>query len=165
MSADDPHIELDDGEPEDPAAALGAALARSRKHAHAAIAEALSCLRALIDAASLATSGVPADRHGLLRQLAGTLGDAAEGLASEVDSTEVIEAVAVALDGEILRWEVRAEDDPDARAVLRAFLGVRELLWELGIRRDRGTRARGPVVARPRQRVQRVHVQGSPPSA
>jgi hypothetical protein len=165
LSADDPHIERDDSQPDDPAAALEAALARSRRHARAALSEALACLRALLDAASLATQGVPAEGHGLLRQLARTLGDAAEGLAPEVDGTEIIDAVATALDEEIARWEVRAEGDPDARAVLRAFLGVREVLWELGVRRDRGTRARGPAVVRPRERVQRVHVQGAPPSA
>jgi hypothetical protein len=165
LSADDPHIEHDESAPEDPSAALEAALARSRGHARAALSEALACLRALLDAASLATHGVPAEGHGLLRRLATALADAAEGLAPEVDGTEIIDAVAAALDEEIARWEVRAEGDPDARAVLRAFLGVRELLWELGIRRDRGTRARGPAVARPRERVQRVHVQAAPPSA
>ena len=165
MSAEDPQLEHDEGAPEDPAAALDAALARSREHARAAVSETLSCLRALLDAASLATSGVPAEGHGLLRQLASALGDAAEGLTPNVDGNEIVEAVAAALDDEIVRWEVRAEGDPDARAVLRAFLGVRELLWELGIRRDRNTRARGPSVARPREGVQRVHVRGAPPSA
>jgi uncharacterized protein with PhoU and TrkA domain len=165
LSADDPQIEHDEDAADDASAALEDALARSRQHARSALSESVSCLRALLEAASLASSGMPAEVHSLLRQLASALGQAADGLAPDVDSNEVIGAVAAALDEEIMRWEVRAEADPDARAVLRAFLGVREILWELGIRRDRGTRARGPSVARPRERVQRVHVQGPPPSA
>jgi len=73
---------------------------------------------------------------------------------------------AVALDAEIARWEKRAAADGDARAVLRAFLGLRELLWEVGVRprpepaappAARGRKA-GPD--RPQGRVQRVHVEG-----
>lgn len=39
-----------------------------------------------------------------------------------------------ALEAEILRWETRSKTDPDARPVLRAFLGLREILWEFGVR-------------------------------
>lgn len=167
MSADDPHLERDEHDTKDPSDELQAALERSRRHARTAISEALACLGALLDAASLATSGAPADAHGLLRQLAATLADAAAGLAPAGKGDELVDTVAAALDDEIARWERRAETDPDARAVLRAFLGVRELLWELGVRRQGGTRARGTRVARPQrqeqrqQRVQRVHVQGA----
>ena len=162
MSADDPQTERDE---EDPQAQLAAALARSRTHGRAALSEALACLGALLDAASLATTGVPADANGLLQSLMRSLADVAQGLAPEGAGAPLVDAVAAALDEEIERWERRAEDDPDARAVLRAFLGVREVLWELGVRRQSGTRARAPVVVRPRQRVQRVPVQGASPSA
>ena len=43
-------------------------------------------------------------------------------------------AVLDALDGEITRWEGRSRTDPEARPVLRAFLGVREILWEITAR-------------------------------
>ena len=39
-----------------------------------------------------------------------------------------------ALAREIARWEMRSKSDQAARPVLRAFLGLRELLWELGMR-------------------------------
>lgn len=46
------------------------------------------------------------------------------------------EPLEVALEAEIKRWEQRSQTDPDARPVLRAFLGLRELLWELGLGRE-----------------------------
>ncbi len=46
------------------------------------------------------------------------------------------EPLATALEAEIKRWESRSQTDPDARPVLRAFLGLRELLWEIGVGRD-----------------------------
>jgi hypothetical protein len=65
-----------------------------------------------------------------------------------------MDEVAAALDAEIARWEASSRDDPEARAVLRAFLGVREILWEVGLRpltRD-GAGARGPS-ARPAEGI------------
>ncbi|MDZ7632890.1 MAG: hypothetical protein U5K74_16510 [Gemmatimonadaceae bacterium] len=81
-----------------------------------------------------------------------------------------------------MRWtddqalEMRARHDPEARAVLRAFLGVREILWEFGLRpraeapvEEVGVAAsqRGPAAARaPRSarrtptRLQRVPIEG-----
>ena len=163
MSAHDPYDDPDSmSSADDPAVLLEQALERSRRHGRAALAEALACMQALLDAASLATSGVPAASHGILGRLATSLGNAAAGLTPSGDNEELLEAVASALDEEITRWEQRAQDDPDARAVLRAFLGVRELLWELGIRRERGPRPGGARAARPEPRVQRVRVQGSP---
>jgi len=50
--------------------------------------------------------------------------------------TALTEPFATALEAEIKRWEKRSQTDPDARLVLRAFLGLRELLWELGMRHD-----------------------------
>lgn len=152
--------------PRDVAEALG----RARDHGRAAAAEALAAVRALLDAAALATSGETSEAHRLLSPLASLL----EGLSSELEapgarSAPVLEALADALDAEIARWEIRAREDADARAVLRAFLGVRELLWELGVRRREQTQdeSAGPS-KRPRQgprgrgprRVQRVPVEG-----
>ncbi len=87
-------------------------------------------------------------------------------------SPPIVHAIIDALDAEISRWETRAQDDPEARAVLRAFLGLRELLWEFGLRRGRGgahdepggdesEAGPGPRVKRSRRpRVQRVTVEG-----
>lgn len=143
----------------------GEALARARRHGRAAAAEALAALEALLDAAALASGGEPAAAHPLLAppaQLLAHLKARLEGAAG-AESESVLVAIAEALDGEIARWEERARRDPEARAVLRAFLGVRELLWEFGVRRPdeppeprpdrRPAKRRGP-------RVQRVRVQG-----
>ncbi|MCA9510560.1 MAG: hypothetical protein KC560_07650, partial [Myxococcales bacterium] len=97
-------------------------------------------------------------------------GDAAAPGASDA----LLSALSAALDVEIERWQERAAHDRDARAVLRAFLGLREVLWELGVRPSgapaRGTAqkerdARGsdaqngrPHAAPPDGRVQRVRV-------
>jgi hypothetical protein len=80
----------------------------------------------------------------------------------------LLAAIAEALDAEIARWELRAQDDADARAVLRAFLGMRELLWEFGVRRSQagGPPREDEAIHRPaparraRPRVQRVRVEG-----
>ncbi len=136
-------------------ATLEEALARAREHGRLALAETLTALQALLDAAALAGSGRPLQSHRQLAPLARLL----EGLASRLggDGPEpLLASIAEALDVEIARWENRARDDLDARAVLRAFLGLREILWELGVR---------PGPQRPRQRpagprIQRVPVQG-----
>jgi hypothetical protein len=146
------------------------ALARAAGHARAALAETLAALRALLDAAALATSGEPAEARRVLGPLARTL----EGLAADLDgagrdgSSPILVAIAEALDAEIERWELRAREDADARAVLRAFLGLRELLWEFGVRRPEtsaprrpgGPDARPAATRRARPRVQRVRVEG-----
>jgi len=62
--------------PERPAAPRSApadvaeALARARQHARSAASEAVSAVRALLDAAALATSGLPSDASRLLAPLA-----------------------------------------------------------------------------------------------
>lgn len=81
--------------------------------------------------------------------------------------------LATAIDAEIGRWEKRSKTDPDARPVLRAFLGLREVLWELGMREDAKTdsttdKAKNPQPDRQsdpthrpqRNRVQRFDVEG-----
>jgi hypothetical protein len=146
------------------------ALASAASHARAALAETLAALRALLDAAALATSGEPAEARRVLGPLARTL----EGLAADLDgagrdrSSSILVAIAEALDAEIERWELRAREDADARAVLRAFLGLRELLWEFGVRRPESSAPRRPgdpgsrpaAARRARPRVQRVRVEG-----
>ena len=146
-------------DPESPERALDEALARAKRHAKSAVAEALEALRALLDAASLATSGAPAAHNGLFESVDRWIARASRGLASEGGLSDGIAAeIAAALDQEIGRWEERAKTDDDARPVLRAFLGLREVLWELGVRRPR---ASAPSEPAPRsRRIQRVAVQG-----
>jgi hypothetical protein len=140
------------------------ALEEAARHARAAAAEAALALRALVDAAALFTAGVPADSHAVLAGAAHWLDSLAKGAAPESGADVALtQALASALDAEIARWEARAAQDPDARAVLRAFLGVRELLWELGVRpsaaSERAPRDEEKPRAR-RKRVERVPVQG-----
>jgi hypothetical protein len=162
-------------EAEPPESATEAA-ARARRHAYAAIAEALAAARALLDASSLALSGEASASNAVLgpivRILEGLRAEFAEDAATGEAAT-LLRSIAEALDAEIARWEARAETDPEARAVLRAFLGLRELLWEFGIRREsdangseetstRAARKKGrPTSTRRKQpRVQRVTVEG-----
>jgi len=148
------------------------ALARAREHGQAALAETLRALESLLDAAALASGGAAAAGHPVLGQVARVL----EGLAAELApgnraaSESLLAAVAAALDLEVSRWEKRAHEDPDARAVLRAFLGLRELLWEFGVRPGGGGSGPDPAARRRRSprpsrspdepRVQRVRVEG-----
>jgi hypothetical protein len=88
--------------------------------------------------------------------------------------SSLLSALFDALDEEIARWELRSREDPNARSVLRAFLGVREILWEVSARggeagassekgRKNGGETEppaGPVRSRRRTRVQRVRVEG-----
>jgi hypothetical protein len=134
------------------------ALARARRHARASLAEAVATLRALLDAASLAGAGVPSDEQQRLSGIAATLDALAAQIAPDgaSDGAPLLAAVYEALDDEIERWEERSRDDPDARPVLRAFLGLREILWELGVRPSQSGGGAEP----PRgPRVQRVPVE------
>lgn len=145
------------------------ALERAGVHARNAASESVLAVRALLDAIALLQSGAPATSRPVLAQAAAWLERIAKDL-SPAGSGEVAltQALAEALDAEIARWEQRAQEDADARAVLRAFLGVRELLWELGVRApasatgsrsdaDEAPRRTNP---RRRRRVERVPVQG-----
>ncbi len=162
----------DPGQPGAPEQRLDEALARARRHAQNALAEALAAARALLDATSLATSGAAAGDHPVFAVADAWIGDAgrhlteARGLPADLGA-----ALAEALDAEIQRWEERAAADPDARSVLRAFLGLREMLWEVGVR-PTAARPGSPPRANPAQpspnpedeprtrRVERVSVQG-----
>jgi hypothetical protein len=112
------------------------ALARARRHALAALAESTHALRALVDAASLAATGVPSDAHAALAGASAWLDEIAQRMQTGAGhhGSPWLDAGAGVLDAEIARWETRGRDDPEARAVLRAFLGVREILWEFGLR-------------------------------
>ena len=173
------HVEEDAPEAEArgelPPGSVEEALSRARAHGGAALAEATAALRCLIDAASLAASGTPAEAHAGLRRAAGWLerAEAAARAGAAREPQRWLENVADALDAEIARWESRSREDPEARAVLRAFLSVREMLWEVGLRparRGRGDGATGttdasagprrPPLRRARgARVERVPIQ------
>lgn len=144
------------------------ALARAQQHARRAAAEALEALHALIDATTLAASGEAAENSVLAPAAKLLEGLVADLQPSSSGSDGLLSSFAEALDAEIGRWEKRSQRDPDARAVLRAFLGVRELLWEMGVRThpERGAPQPPPKAPtdRPRParaaRVQRVRVEG-----
>jgi hypothetical protein len=123
-----------------------------------------------LDAASLATTGVPAEAQRGLASLARALEDVAAAFGPG-EGASLLVAVVEALEDEIARWEERAAHDADARAVLRAYLGLRELLWELGVRRPTSAASGSaePNGARPvartdalrrRPTIQRVPLEG-----
>ena len=146
----------------DPDVTLDEALARARRHAKNAVAEALEAFRALLDAASIAASGARAAENPLFASADRWIAGASRGWADGAGLTDGLAAeIAAALEQEIERWEQRAKSDDDARPVLRAFLGLREVLWELGVRALRGSASAPPSGTAPRpRRVQRVAVQG-----
>lgn len=152
------------------------ALAEARLHAQRAAAESAAALRALLDAATLAARGEPA-AAGRLAPLAEALERIAAWLHPEGDQSgdAVLRALADGLDAEIARWEAKSREDPEARSVLRAFLAVREVLFEMSTRfatprkqepeaaapgdtEERSPRPTRP--RRPRRRVERVAVEG-----
>lgn len=152
------------------------ALAEARLHAQRAAAESAAALRALLDAATLAARGEPA-AAGRLAPLAEALERIAAWLHPEGDQSgdAVLRALADGLDAEIARWEAKSREDPEARSVLRAFLAVREVLFEMSTRfatpRKEETEAAAPGDTeersprptrprRPRRRVERVAVEG-----
>lgn len=118
------------------------ALLRASTHARDALGEATEAGRALLDVLSLVTTDRPARDNQQLATLARILDDLAARISTRGPSTDPTNAFPLraftdALDQEITRWEGRAVHDADARAVLRAFLGMREVLWELGVRQPR----------------------------
>lgn len=152
------------------------ALAEARLHAQRAAAESAAALRALLDAATLAARGEPA-AAGRLAPFAEALERISAWLHPEGDQSgdAVLQALADGLDAEIARWEAKSREDPEARSVLRAFLAVREVLFEMSTRfatprKDEpeaaapaDTEERSPRPARakrPRRRVERVAVEG-----
>jgi hypothetical protein len=141
-----------------------------------AAAESVATLQALLDAAALALSGRAAERDAILGPLSRGL-EELRALMAPDDSrfgSSLLDALFDALDAEIARWELRSHEDPNARSVLRAFLGVREILWEISARGGEpatDSEERGPEASKkkPRERphrsrrstrVQRVPVEG-----
>jgi hypothetical protein len=134
-----------------PPRSVDEALRRSAAHGRNALAEALLAAQALLDATALGLTGRAAvDRDegaagGPLASLSARIDDLVDRVRGEAGPLPetLAQAILDALEAEIARWEARARDDRDARAVLRAFLGLREILWELGVRN-----AREPAAAR-----------------
>ena len=152
------------------------ALSRARTHGRVAAAESVAALQALLDAAALALSGRAAERDAILGPLSRSL-EELRGLVAPADShlgSSLLSALFDALDEEIARWEVRSREEPNARSVLRAFLGVREVLWEISSRGPeptgsskkeapearKTTRSTGTGRSRRSTRVRRVPVEG-----
>ena len=135
-------------------------LRRAREHLGRAAIEALEAARALLETA-LRAGGLDSVSPD---SLAGEIGRSLDTLISALRAGRPFAlppALSVpllrALDAEILRWEKRSKADPDARPVLRAFLGLREILWEFGVREpdasesaseDRGKQAHASPHAR-----------------
>ena len=107
------------------------ALQRAAGHARRACAEALEAVRALLDAASLGLTGQTAEKHAAFAMFSQFLADLSGRIA--VKETDIVPLILDALGHEISRWEARSKDDPEARSVLRAFLGLREIIWEFGV--------------------------------
>lgn len=142
------------------------ALERARRHGRASAAEAVAALRALLDAGVLAAGRSPAE--GTLTPLLETLDNLRAWLDPEGGrgAADLLAGVTEALDEEIGRWEARSRQDPEARSVLRAFLAVREVLFEVSARqrRAKGSAADaeggGDAPASAPARVQRISVEG-----
>lgn len=118
---------------------LQEAIERARAHFGKATLESFAAGRAMIDAAIMASSsshvgrsdrGFPAEFIALTEMWL-TLLDRGFRLSR---NPAVAEELHEALRVEIERWERRSASDEYARPVLRAFLGLRELLWEFGVR-------------------------------
>jgi hypothetical protein len=155
-----------------PSRDVAEALGRARRHGRRAAAEAIDALHALLEAATLGATDRPPAEDGARAPLFALLAGLAAALRDDAEEPTAPSwsALADAVDAEIARWEERARDDPDARQVLRAFLGLREMLWEFGLRSRAGggdprseparpAASRPPAAAGP-PRVQRVRVQG-----
>ncbi|MCP3982792.1 MAG: hypothetical protein GY723_00290 [bacterium] len=150
--------------PHEPPTSVEEALEQARFHAQSAAAESAAALAALLDAATLAATGRAAHETP-----AAGLGHGLDALRRWVepdsvrDGASLLRAVANALDVEIRRWEERSQSEPDARSVLRAFLGLRELLWELGVRPSEQEDDPSDLQEAPKEpvpRVQKIAVEG-----
>lgn len=114
------------------------ALAKAMQHARSAVSEILQAIGHLIDATALASTNPGSSTREWLdmaQRALGSLGNALDERPKSNDA-HAVDAVLDALDQEIQRWQTQAESSPEARAVLRAYLGLREILWEFGFRRS-----------------------------
>ena len=114
------------------------ALERAIGHASVALSEGVASARALLDAASLIVSELPAEAQPNLAELARALDQVSEALSGNSPSLRATatHALLETIDSDIARWEVKSRSDDDARSVLRVFMSLREVLWEIGIRRE-----------------------------
>jgi hypothetical protein len=114
------------------------ALERAIGHASVALSEGVASARALLDAASLIVSELPAEAQPNLAELARALDQVSEALSGNSPSLRAAatHTLLETIDSEIARWEVKSRSDDDARSVLRVFMSLREVLWEIGIRRE-----------------------------
>lgn len=156
------------------------AIDRARRHLRNAARESLEASRALVDAALHAGSMVggagDVGRGGLAGEAKSALDawiSALEGDGPFRMPEALAEPLRRAVQTEIDRWEKRSVEDESARPVLRAFLGLRELLWELGMRTEPdperepsaphddvgGSAHTDRSVKRSRQRVQRFDLE------
>jgi hypothetical protein len=140
------------------------------------VAESVAAVQALLDAAALGLSGRAAEGDAILGPLSRSLEDLRAVITPDDSAfgSSLLDALFDALDAEVARWELRSREDPNARSVLRAFLGVREILWEISARggepatsSEEGGREAGgeePAARRVRSRrsarVRRVRVEG-----
>jgi hypothetical protein len=148
-------------------------LRRAREHLRRATLEGLEAASALLEVALRAGSLYPAARDSLVGEAQHTLNQLIEALREERELRlpEALAApLAEAIEREIARWERRSQTDSDARPVLRAFLGLRELLWEFGVRRPGGREAAAEPASKPNStrpgkpkpaRVQRFDIEDS----
>ncbi|MBB85224.1 MAG: hypothetical protein CL931_15560 [Deltaproteobacteria bacterium] len=141
------------------------AIARARTHVGNAARESVAAIAAILEAGGRA-SGLDAEQtERLAAEVARRFEAQVERLRDgAVFPDGLARPLEEALAREIERWETRSERDPDARAVLRAFLGLRELLWELGVRGEPSaepTASPRPPESRPGdpRRVQRFEVE------
>jgi len=117
---------------------------RARTHLLSAWSETIEAAQALFEAAGIATDRAgPTARH----SAANTAGAGSDPLRAGLDELmsalrrarllepppALMQSLSQALEQEIRRWEARSRGDPEARLVLRAFLVLRELSWELGM--------------------------------
>lgn len=147
------------------------AIARARIHLEHSLVEGLEAANALFEAATVASGREPEEAQ----QLAGEIARAIRALMSAARSdglldraASVITPIEQALAAEIKRWEERSKSDPGARPVLRAFLALREMLWEFGVRAAETDGQKANAAAEPtapptpepaRPRVQRFDIE------
>ncbi len=133
------------------------ALERAALHARSAGSEALAALRVIGEALPQ-----PSARDTLLALLRG-LEQWLERMGS-TDLGALRRALHDALETEIRRWEARSTSDADARTVLRAFLAVREALWDLGVRPPEPD-TEGAASPQPARAEETPPAHASPPAA
>ncbi len=137
------------------------ALALSLQHARNSASEALMAARMLMDALSILLANEPVVRHAQADSPIAKMAEAIERWAGSLRGPEPaspssdLPAVLEALEIEIGRWEIRARQDANARTVLHAFLGMREIMWEFNPPAGRNT-----LRSRPRKGSQSAGIRG-----